>query len=408
MIESSSQPPCWIDAFVSFSEGLSTPRPFRLWTAIGCISAALERKLTATTAQGPVYPNLYILLTAPPGVGKSAVLDTAHSMLRATKGVYIAPDNMNKSTLLDQITDSANSAVVENIRYSYHFLTVFQSEFGVFCPAHDQEFLSVLTRIYDCPSSYSERRRHLEQKGQIDIKNPGLTLVAGVQPGYLKSMLPDVAWEQGFMSRMIMVYAGSSPDRPLFGGAVSTGAEKRKESKRLVAWLEQIASRAGDLPFTHEAQVFLEERRQDNFAPVPEHPKLKHYLPRRVLNILKFCIISAAARGAEAIDVLDCQRAMTWLLSAESTMEQIFLDMRGSGDYQILQELHVWVGTQANKTGKPVPEALIIAFLQKHTPAYNVPNLLKTAKQSDLIRLDKSVKGPRKGYVLGSGDVFAS
>ena len=41
-------------------------------------------------------------------------------------------------------------------------------------------------------------------------------MIAGTQPGYLRAMLPEVAWDQGFMSRFIMIYSGNKLVKSLF------------------------------------------------------------------------------------------------------------------------------------------------------------------------------------------------
>ena len=65
--------------------------------------------------------------------------------------------------------------------------------------------MSILNHLYDCPP-YKERKRG---KGiEYELENAQLNLLAGTQPAYLNNLLPEGAWQQGFMSRTIIVYSG--------------------------------------------------------------------------------------------------------------------------------------------------------------------------------------------------------
>lgn len=60
----------WIDAFIRYTAPLPSPEIFRRWAAISGVAGALERRVFTRLAGRPIYPNLYALMVAPPGVGK--------------------------------------------------------------------------------------------------------------------------------------------------------------------------------------------------------------------------------------------------------------------------------------------------------------------------------------------------
>ena len=64
----------WIELFVEQTAETASPPIFRKWAAISAVAGAMERKSWIVTRGTPLYPNLYIILIGPPGVGKSIIL----------------------------------------------------------------------------------------------------------------------------------------------------------------------------------------------------------------------------------------------------------------------------------------------------------------------------------------------
>ena len=93
----------WIDSFIRFTEILHSPKIFRHWTALSLISMVMERKVWARTKGANLYPNLYVILTAPPGIGKSFVLSLAERMLRAVPHIHVAPSSLTTASMIDTL-----------------------------------------------------------------------------------------------------------------------------------------------------------------------------------------------------------------------------------------------------------------------------------------------------------------
>ena len=115
-------------------------------------------------------------------------------------------------------------------------------------PAHDLEFMSVLNDIYDNIRVFSERRRG--NNLHKEIINPQLNILAGTQPGFLGSLLPEEAWTMGFTSRLVPIYAATSPYVSIF-----KAQEPRVDlEKSLVAMLQRIYRCFGELVWHPDAR----------------------------------------------------------------------------------------------------------------------------------------------------------
>lgn len=386
----------WISDYMEYQRDIASPEIFRLWSAISALGAALERRVSISTSVGPIFPNLFVLLVAPPGVGKSQAIGPVQALWRATKKLFVAPNSVTKAALIDAL-DRAKRVIVDPNEgpMQYNSLNVASSEFGVLVPMHDLDFLSVLNDIFDCPATFQEERRHMEN--QVDIINPQISILAGTQPGFLSSLLPEEAWLQGFTSRLIMVYAGTAPKMKLFGPKRD---RKEREWASLVHRMTEMTNLMGDIGITEEAQEAIESWYDSGCPPVPEHSRLIHYTNRRILHLLKLCAISCVSRGSDLqVDAKDVERSLSWLLAAEAQMPNIFREMAQRSDSQILQELHLFMWQIWAKSKKPIDETIMYEFLSQRMASDKIERLVSIAEKSGFIAQDKTVSPDGKHWV---------
>lgn len=378
---------CWIESFIDATSGLPSPEIFRKWVAIATIAGALERRVFAESSMSRVYPNLYVLLVAPPGVGKSVAIFQGLSLWNKTKKLKVAPDDITKAALIDHLHRAEQTKVYGPTEMlQYHSLQIAADEFGVLVPSHDSGFLSTMNALFDNRDNFTESRRGREN--DLVIQNPQVNMLAGTQPDFLANLLPPEAWGMGFMSRMLMVYAGKSARPKLFGKRLKI------DTTDLLADLKVICELHGEMEWAPSAETTLVDWYETGMAPEPEHSKLKHYVPRRILTMLKLSIISAASRGnAMIIESIDVERARDWLLEIEVFMPDIFKDMNGQSDIQVMQDLHFYMWQLYGAEKSAVHVTILERFLDARTPAWNVEHIIKAMTRSGMIIEDKTQLG---------------
>lgn len=372
----------FIDKFVEMTDGRPAPEIFRRWAAITTLSGAVEKRVWCRMKAGKQYPNLYTMLIAPPGVGKSQSINPAENLLKATKKFNIAPNSVTSASFIDALARATKAYQISTTsRLEYHHLYVFAAELGVFLNAYDLGFLSIINELFDHKSTYREERRH-SLKEPIEIHNPMTTMLVGTQPGFLGTLLPEQAWTMGWTSRLLMVYSTEVPDVPLFGEYETHDAIQ----KDLVKKLDDCDSYFGEMKWDAPAIREIENWRKDKWAPVPDHPKLANYLPRRgTIFAIKLAMTSALSRGEElAIRAQDVERARGWLLEIEGLMPQIFRDMVTRSDDQVIEETFQFTFSLYLKARKPIAGAMILRFLSQRTPADKAERILSLMEKSGM------------------------
>lgn len=370
----------WITKFMEYTDGIPSPDIFRQWSAISAVAGALERRVFVETGRSLLYPNMFIVLVAPPGVGKSQAISQTYFLWQELKDLHLAPDNVTKASLIDTLMSSRRNIILNGGQdlLDYHSLLVAASELGVLLPSHDLEFLSVLNHVYDNPKCYRENRR--TNKLAIDISYPQINILAGTQPGYLATLMPEEAWSMGFTSRIIMIYAPTSPRVPLFG------VFDKRSPRQLINGLLDMTNLCGQFAFTDDAKKRIEDWNLTGCPPMPDHSKLQHYNPRRIIHVLKLAMVAAVSETMSLIITLDhINRAIDWLLEAEQLMPDIFRDMVGKSDSQVISDLHFFLWKLHSKSKQEIHEARIINFLKERVPAQKVVQIMQIAERSNII-----------------------
>lgn len=380
----------FIERFMEVTDGVSSPDQYRLWSGIALVGGALERRVWARAARARTYPNLYVLLTGAPGVGKQVISlvrqlwsETKNPGL-STKAFCVAPSQMTKASLIDSIAKAEQFKIVKAGNLAYHSLLIAAEEFQVLLPTYDTEYIAALNEIYNNPDMpYTEVRRTGSVR-EISIENPQLNLLGGVQPSYFVSTFPEEAWTTGFARRILMIYAGEGKFQELF--QEESDITEGEGWGELLEGLSHFSGLSGQMSWEPEAAETLATWHRAKGPPTPTHSKLVHYNNSRTMFAIKLSTISAISRtGDLVISAEDVKRALSWLLEAEKKMPDVFREMVGKSDSQVIDELHYMTIMQYAKTKKPLETKMLWEFLRQRVPSEKIEKILMSAERSGVL-----------------------
>lgn len=387
--------PDWIAHFLEYTDHLPSPELLRKWGGIACVAGALERKVWIRSLNMDLYPNLYTVMVAPPGVGKTIITALVEDLWRSLTTHKVAPKSLTKASLIDSLADAHRTKTVitaNSLHLDFHSLLVNAGELGVLIPAYDADFMNVLTDIYD-GRQYEERRRGKDL--HITIKRPQLNLLAACTPSYLNGMLPEGAWDQGFLSRTFLIFSGDKITRDLFAEDIVNNDLYNK----LKSDLREISDLAGQMAFDPKAKDAIRAWHQAGGPPIPDHPKLTHYLTRRSAHLLKLCMIASASRSSDRmIELQDYQTALSWLLEMEHFLPDIFKALGSRGDGQHIEDAWHFLYKVYMARQEPVPEHRLMAYLSERVPSYAVLKIVEIMEKSGQIEKQLTKTG-HFGYV---------
>lgn len=380
--------PDWIESFLTYTSEVNSPEIFRLWSGIGAVSGALERRVWVRGKNNTrIFPNLFVLLVGGPGTGKTQAVTPVKALWRGTKDLILAPDSMTRASLLDELELGARVYMHAKGIHDYHSLAIAADEIGTLLPVYDIEIMTVISALYDCGENYLESRRHVKKK--TDITRPHITILAGAQPGFLGT-LPEIAWSQGFAARLNMVYSGDTIISDILGddGEVDNSELHARLFDQQVGPMKEMLKLYGQATWDYEAATEFRAWALADCPPKPKHSKLEYYNRRRSFTVSKLCLISAVSRSlATNITKLDFERAREWLLGSEGYMPDIFRAMKNRSDAQVLEELHIMMWEMWTRSGgKPISGNVVFHFLKDRMPSDKIQRVVDTAINAGMMK----------------------
>lgn len=376
----------WLRSFEEYCSTLFAPPLFIKWAGISTISGALERKVWTHTRERNMYPNLYVFLVGPPGVGKGIALDEVNKLWATLPDLFVAPLSLTTSSLVDTLAEAKRKIIrpTETPAYvEFHSLQVCVPELSDFIPMYETRFVSALQTLWDSSDSspFGERRRTKERLIKID--KPQLGIIAGTTPSYLNGgFMPEGAWDQGFISRTIMVYAGDGPDVDIF----ATSHKRESLFLELKADLKVIHNLYGKLEWEPEAVAAFRAWVTAKEEPKPEHRKLASYVSRRKAQLVKLCMLASVSRGNDLwITLEDYQTAINWLLEVEFLMPDIFRAASIGGDTAAIDDCFYFVFKEFLRDKEPIAEGRLYDFLRQRVPSHSVPKIIEVMIKSRMI-----------------------
>ena len=202
----------WI---LEYSERLNqiseAPAAYNVWSAISMIGAVLKNYVWVDRGTYQIFPNQYIVLIGPPGVGKGSAMHPAHDY--AKKHTPALANYMNDRLTAPKILDKlANGPVIAQMVNGVMAMKVdssailYSTELSAFLSGSDW-MIPFLCATWDQGSFDYETKN----SGNSIIKNMCVSLMAGCVPDFIRSLnrpgKPETAISGGFTARAIFVFA---------------------------------------------------------------------------------------------------------------------------------------------------------------------------------------------------------
>ena len=323
-----------------------------------------------------LFPNIYLFMIGHPGVGKSRTISVGRRLVQGLSEFHIAPISMTFASLVDAMNKAKTTiALPAQDPISFNSIYICADELGAFMHKYDNEMIDGLAAFYD-PAPYRQTRRGNDL--DIKIDSPQINLLAGSTPQNLLGFMPEKAWGQGFSSRCIMIFS----DERIVGDDFA-----QRESPKVGALKNDLAAIAnlwGQFHVTEEYRTAVNNWRQLGEPPVPDHPKLIHYITRRKTHLYKLSMVSSIDRSnALVLSEADFNRALGWLIEAELTMPDIFKAGSTSVDSQAMDEIYHLISITENGYG--VSEQKIIRFAKDRVPLHSIGRVIDIMERSGQI-----------------------
>ena len=319
----------WLEDYLEFTSNTEPPDIFRRWVGISCLASVLQRKVYLPRSDDLIiYPNLYIVLVAPPGKArKGTSMKVGFKLLtEPAMQVVLSAEATTREALIRAL---GNARLFyrneEGYEHPHSSLTIYSPELAVFLGNGSTQMYSDLTDWYDCRDVWNYQTKQKETSDEL--RNVWVNLIGATTPALIQKTIPPDAIGGGLSSRMIFIYAnrkGKIVPNP------QTTNEERQQRSDLLERLEKIHLLSGRFVTTSAYEELWEKW----YVSIEDKPpfqddKFAGYFERRPEIVLKLSIILHVSREANMlIDEIDLARAIYTLEQAEVNMPRA---LRGVG-----------------------------------------------------------------------------
>jgi len=243
----------WLKTLGEYVEETESPRHFWLWSGLFILGSALQRRVWLPFGMETIYPNLFIMVVAPPGWSrKGAPVGFAKKILEDI-GLPVGIDSPTKRHLTKRL-----AALSETEQFFYKGfkrpqapLALVSKELSSFLAVDPKNMIEAITDLYDCHDKWDYGTAG---KGEDLLRNLCISCLFATTPDWLARNLPEEAIGGGFTSRFLLI---SGVDR--YKEVPIPPPPPAELYKKLRADLEMIAHIAGEFVWGEGAEeLFIE------------------------------------------------------------------------------------------------------------------------------------------------------
>lgn len=329
----------WHEAFLNcVQRHTESPDRFMTWAAYSVLGAVMKRKFYIKDGLYVIYPNQYIVLVSPPGIGKGTAVQFAWSLVRQTQGLSqlanIISDRVTSPRIIQRIADGWNTPPVMVgqqmvVGQKDHSCTIYSTELSVLIGASDQ-MLDFLCEGWD----RNEYDYDTKNSGSAFIKDMCTSLIGCTVPDFIRNIdrNRNMSIKGGFTSRCLFIYE-DTPARSLLH---PQPIDHNQSSKKMLSMLRDDLLHISQLPggefiYTTGAQAVFDKFMISTKATMKEDSEaVQHFKSRVRAHIFKLAMIQAVSRHDKlVIEECDMANSVNQIRKALETLEYVF---RGSGD----------------------------------------------------------------------------
>lgn len=327
----------WI---VSWSEAMSAiseaPEQYNIWAAISAVGSVLKNNVYFKRGTFTIYPNNYIVLVGPPGVGKGSSIHPVYDLVRSADLSNIISDRITAPKIIERLasgTPGLNMNPTGTMTVAKDSTACIMSlELPTLVSGSDW-MLPFLCEAWD----RNEYDYDTKNAGTNHIKGMCTSLIGACVPEYIRKLNKDVngAINGGFTARTVFVHAETTSKKVLWPKPLDHTVAGKKLEDNLKADLKQISTLKGQFSFTYDGAKALEDFYNSLRPLETDSDVVMHFKSRLLTHVIKVSMIFCCSdRDKLEIDRIDVHNAVTCLKHVIFNLDKAF---RGVGDSDIAE-----------------------------------------------------------------------
>jgi len=311
---------------------------------VSLISSALQRRVWMGSSINQIWANQYILLIAPPGVGKSLPMKQVSAFLKfhkkprldddeETEGMEkerkllfpVASDSTSYQAFMHELAENVSSVKGPDGKFRKHMSSTFILDEATSI-LHDEAeiMIDLLNKGWSCSETHKHSAISTKYKPLKDIC---INLLGGTQPDKFARVSKVDAVSSGFSRRTLMIFGDENRfEQPMIP---EPDADQVAAGHRIANHLLLLSTVYGKATFTPDAwakySAWWIDKPARMLARRNKSPRLENYYVSKNLHVCKTAMALHFGESATmeiSVDTLDA--ALLMLDGFESEMHKAF------------------------------------------------------------------------------------
>lgn len=333
-----------------------SPTSYHVWSGLSLASHLVGRRIWTDMELFKVWPQMYVVLAGPPGVAKSTAMDVAKDIVKEHfRGIAIASDAITKEavTQLMALTiekEGAKARCIQKYQIdgrneTFSQLSVFSDELVsiLTCGGNPTGMIDFMTELF----SGKDYRETTKNKGDNEIKNPYLSILACCTVATLKQLVQSKVVSGGMSRRCIFVVEQKN-ERPV--ARIRRTSDQMVAKQRLLTLAERMRATSGQFCWTSEADEVYEAWYDENFyrAQNCSSEVLQHFLRTKPSYCIKVSMLLAVGQDPpQLVHTKETfERAVELVTGVETGASKLF-DSQGRNELSAISaDVETWLADQ--------------------------------------------------------------
>jgi hypothetical protein len=371
---------------------MEAPRDWIRWSGISTLSSTLKRNVFTWYRDIQFFPNQYIILVGPPGIGKGECIGRGYYMAKEAGTInYIADWHTPQEIIEELATGFANVSlkigqVTTAAIQQDHSCCIIAPELAVFLQNYDN-LHSLMCTWWD----KNEFEYKTKNKGKHVIENLSVSMLGGCTPDFVRSLSKDrlAPITGGFTARTIFVYATEKFQlvKKYFGAPTVIRSKLRDD---LISDLKHISNIQGELYFDKEATKLWETTYEEhNKRGIIDSDASTNFKARISSHIVKTAITASIAESDSLIITRDhLERAIQYVEYVRDKVDVVFRCVGESPVSGAGAKLLAYIDTVGQLTYKQM-----LRFLHRDVTEDQLIGILNVYVKINLIKEVQGVSG---------------
>jgi len=382
----------WIESFLDYTKEMEAPREWILWSGISALSSSLKRNCYIWYRGIKFFPNQYVILVGPPGIGKGESINAAYRLSYAAKTVNYIKDWHTPQEILEELADGFQNInikigqVVTSNVIQDHTCCIIAPELAVFLQNYDN-LHSLLCAWWD-QNKFDYKTKN---KGKHVIEDMSVGLIGGCVPDYIRSLSKDrlAPITGGFTARTIFVYAVEKfqLNNNSFGAPIQ---QQSKLKDALINDLKHISQLQGELTIDTEGEKYWQQKyKEHNTRGSIDSDASANFKSRISSHIIKTAITISLSESDNLIITRDhLERAVGYIEEIRDKVDIVFRSVGESPIAVIQNKVLEFVEQHGMVSHKNLRK-----FIYRDATDDQLEQVLKVLKGVDLIKETFDTKG---------------